>query len=144
MAWMLLPLSGLGVSVSLPKHINDREYDKFTTDGGGNTAVRVSGSNFSGSFRTSGLTIGGKITEVTISDSSWTALPATALPNRNAVGVQNFSGQEIKLNYDNTTVGYVGVIMRDTDQRQYDIDDSISLYAKASSGSCVVIVEEIA
>lgn len=129
--------------MTLPNHINDREYRKFL-EVDGEPAVRISGTNFSGAFRTSGLTIGGKITEVTISDSSWTALPATALANRNAVGVQNFSGQEIKLNYDNTTVGYVGVIMRDADQRQYDIDDSILLYAKSSAGSCTIIVEEIA
>jgi len=129
--------------MALPNHIVDREYQKFE-EVGGLPAVRVSGSNFSGTFRTSGLTVGGKITEVAINDSSWTVLPGTALTDRNAVGIQNFSGQEIKLNYDNTTVGYVGVILKDNDQRQYDITDDILIYAKASSGSCTVIIEEIA
>jgi hypothetical protein len=124
-------------------HIVDREYDKFE-EVAGLTSVRVSGSNFSGEFRTSGLTVGGRVTNVAISDSAWTALPATALPNRNAVGIQNFSGVEIKLNYDNSVPGYDGVIMRDGDQRQYDITDDILIYAKSSSGAATIIVEEIA
>lgn len=97
-----------------------------------------------GEFRPSGLTIGGKITLVTINDSTWSALPTTALTNRNAICIQNRSGQEIKINYDNTVVGYVGVVLPDKGERYYDISDSIVIYAKSSSGTANVTVEEIA
>lgn len=129
--------------MTLPTHIADREYQKFeeTVDG---VAVRVSGSNFSGSFSPTGLQVGGLITEVTINSSSWTALPAVALTNRNALSIQNKSGQQIKINYDNSTVGYVGMVIEDGGERFYDIQDNIIIYAKSSTSSCTLNVEEIA
>ena len=132
-----------GGAVALQRNISDREYDKFVDDGSGNTAVRVSGANFSGSFSVSGLKNGGKVTEVTIDDTSWTALPTSALSNRNAMAIQNYSGQDVKLNYDNAIVGYVGVLLKDGNERFYDISDSIIIYAKSSSSSCTLIVEEL-
>ena len=96
-----------------------------------------------GSFSPSGLRNGGKVTEVTVSSASWTPLPATALSGRNAMGVQNQSAIEIKLNYDSSTAGYVGVVVAAGAERYYDISDNIILYAKATSGSPTIIVEEI-
>ena len=92
----------------------------------------------------SGLSVGGKITEVTLNSTTWTALPAVPLANRNAVGIQNRSGIEVKMNYDNTVVGYVGVVIPDSGERFYDITGAIILYAKSVSGTPKVIVEEIA
>ena len=46
---------------------------------------------------------------MTLNSSSWTALPSTPLTDRNAIAVQNESGINIKLNYDNNVVGYVGM-----------------------------------
>lgn len=97
-----------------------------------------------GTFTPQGLTTAGKVTEVTLNTATWTALPATALTDRNALGIINTSGVEIKLNYDSDVVGYVGVPVPDQGQRYYDVTDSITVYAKASSGTPTVIVDELA
>lgn len=97
-------------------------------------------------FTPSGLRNGGRITEVTLSDVAWTVLPATALASRNAMSIQNVSGSEIKVNYDFTAplpAGYVGTVIPSGGERQYDITDAIPLYAKAETGSPIIIVEEI-
>lgn len=101
------------------------------------------GVDVTGEIRPSGLQTGGKITEVTIDNISWTALPTTALSARNAICIQNRSGQEIKINYVNT-VGYVGMVIDNKGERFYDISDSIIIYARSLSSSAVVTVEEIA
>lgn len=92
---------------------------------------------------TSGLEIAGKVTEVALNSATWTALPATALANRNAICIQNPTGIEIKINYDNSVVGYVGVIIGPSGERYYDITDSIVIYAKSASGTPTVNVEEL-
>ncbi len=97
-----------------------------------------------GSLSPSGLRNGGLITEVTLSAAAWTALPATPLPARNAIAIQNISAVEIKIQYDNTVATYVGVVIPVGGERQYDITDQIVVYAKASAGSPIIIVEEIA
>jgi hypothetical protein len=127
--------------MSLPKSLQDREYDKFEDKGDGLVRVRTS---VEGTIQTSGLTIGGRVTTVSINDTNWTALPAVALANRNAVAIQNYSGQTVKLNYNNTVSGFDGVILQDSNERYYDISDTILLYAKCSSGSVSIVVEEIA
>jgi hypothetical protein len=128
--------------MTLSPNINDLEKAKFVEDGS-DVAVRVSGSNFSGSFITSGLKTGGKITEVTVNASTWTALPPTSLSGRNAISVQNTSGVEVKVNYDNTEPGYVGMVLPDGIERFYDIS-TVILYAKSSGADAVLNVEEIA
>lgn len=127
--------------MALPTHLNDREYQKFVDHAAGQTAVRVAG-NFSAQF--SGLNVAGKVSEVTINPTTWTVLPATALTNRNAIAIQNRTGQEIKINYDPLTVGYVGIVIDDKSERFYDITDNILIYAKSKTSSCVVFVEELA
>lgn len=96
-----------------------------------------------GSFTVSGLRNGGRITEVSINAASWTAMPATALANRNAISIQNRSGVEIKINYDNTVATYTGVVIANLGERMYDITDQIVIYAKSSAGTVTVTVEEI-
>ncbi len=96
-----------------------------------------------GSFSPSGLKVGGKVTEVNINSTTWTALPATALTNRNAMSIQNRSGQEIKINYVDD-VGYVGVIIPNSGERFYDITDAITIYARSSDGNAKLNIEELA
>lgn len=91
----------------------------------------------------SGLRNAGKVTEVSINSASWTALPPLPLTNRNALAIQNYSGQTVKINYSNSVVGFIGLIIPDQSERQYDITESIPIYGKCESGSAVVIVEEI-
>ena len=93
-----------------------------------------------------GLNIGGKITVFTIDDTTWWPLPATALTQRNALSVQNTSGSTIKINYDNTTVGWVGVTINSGSERFYSISENVILYAKAApaSGTITIQTEELA
>lgn len=94
--------------------------------------------------RPAGLTVGGLISQTAINAVTWTALPVSALPNRNALSIQNISGTEIKINYDNTTVGYVGVTIATGSERFYSITDSIIIYAKAAAGTPTIQTEELA
>ncbi len=104
----------------------------------------VGGTVITSSSAPSGLRTGGLVTVVALNSSTWTALPATPLSGRNAVAVQNYSGIEIKINYDTGVAGYVGMTVIDKSERQYDITDAIILYAKSASGTPSVNVEEIA
>jgi hypothetical protein len=112
----------------------------------GEVVVRTTLSGeVSGEFSPTGLKNGGRVTEVTLSDSAWTSLPPSgALINRNAINIQNYSGSQIKINYV-SNVGYVGTIINDNSERNYDITEDIQLYARAEigSGSPIIIIEEI-
>jgi hypothetical protein len=91
------------------------------------------------------LTKSGKITEVLINDSSWTQLPAIPLANRRSLSIQNDSGFEIKVNFDASTIGYIGAKIRNTNERFYSISSNMPIYAKSrpGSGSIAIIVEEL-
>jgi len=102
-------------------------------------------SGLSGSFQPSGLTIGGRISEVSVSHLSWTALPSTALTDRNAMAIQNRSGQAIRLNYDNSLPLSEGVEIQNNVDRFYNITDGITIYAVATGGTpATVLIEELA
>lgn len=107
---------------------------------GGRRALLVAG-NFSST--PSGLNIAGRITEVTLNDTTWTALPLAPLTMRNAMRVQNPTSIEIKINYDPLVVGYVGIVVGPSGENYWDITDAIMVYAKSSSGNPVVNIEEI-
>lgn len=97
-----------------------------------------------GTFTPSGLRIAGRVTEVLLSTTEWTALPPGGpLANRNAINIQNYSGDEVRLNYSDTIPGFTGVILNDQSERSLDIKDSINLFAKAKTGGSILIVEEI-
>ena len=105
--------------------------------------VKILGA-IEGAFAPSGLKNGGVVTEVQISSNEWTALPHNAYELRNAMSIQNQTGEEIKINYDPTITGYVGVVLVDKGERYYDITSDITVYAKAKPGSSgLVIVEEL-
>lgn len=131
--------------MALPKALQDREYEKFDLNNDGDVVVRTTLSGeVSGTFSPSGLKIAGRVTEVVLSDSAWTALPpGGALSNRNAINIQNYdTGTQIKLNFVNN-VGYTGIVINENSERNYDITDSIQLYARALVGSPVITIEEI-
>lgn len=108
-----------------------------------NVVKRYPNTNVTGTFTVQGLNIAGKDTAVTLNAATWTALPATPLTNRNAIRIQNQSGIEIKTNFDNTTVGYVGIIIAPNGSDAYDIKDNIIIYAKSASGTPTIMVEEV-
>lgn len=95
-------------------------------------------------YQPSGLQNAGRHTVVTVNASTWTPLPANALSDRNAIAVQNNTATNVKLNYSNAISGYVGMTIRKNGgERQYDIKDTIILYAKSESGTVNLDVEEI-
>lgn len=91
----------------------------------------------------SGLRNGGRISQVTLNENTWTALPAIPLANRNAMAIQNHSGKSIALNYSNAVSGFTGIIIHDLAERSYNITESIVLYAKSQRGTAIVTVEEL-
>lgn len=97
--------------------------------------------NVTASF--TGLRIAGRISEVELNDTTWTALPLVPLANRNVLCIQNTSGVNIKINYDNAEPAYFGVQIASGIERFYDITESIYIYAKAASGNPKIIVEEL-
>lgn len=124
------------------KTIRDLEKDKFGLNDDNEVIVRTSAE---GEFTFSGLKTGGQVTEVTLNDSTWTALPGTSLAGRNAIAIQNPSSDEVRINYDNGISGFIGVIIPAGGERQYDITDGITIYGKSISGTTpVVIIEELA
>ena len=137
------------------RSISDREYDKFVDSPtrADKSAVEVVVGNDSsnpvpieGEFESvpSGLRNGGRHTIVSVNNTSWTALPASALTDRNAIAIQNNSDQDVKVNYDNTVAGYEGMTIRSRGgERQYDIKDTIVIYAKSKTGTVNLDIEEL-
>lgn len=127
----------------LPCTIEDREFRKFTctdTDPA-QVAIRTKGE-----VSPSGLSNGGLVTRVTIDDTGWTALPPTALANRNGIAIQNYeTGALVRLNYDIAKAEADSVYLADNSERFYTITDDIIIYARTAtgSGSVDLICEEL-
>lgn len=84
--------------MTLSNIIRDMEKDKFTTDTAGARAVNTVVGG--GSLAPVGLSTGGRVTSLTLTDGTWVKLPTTALTNRNAVGFQNDTASYIYVNFD--------------------------------------------
>lgn len=122
--------------------IHRKEAEKFTVDSNNKTAVRIVGevdAELSGEFVAKGL-IGGKVAEININDSGWTLLTTGLVPNRRALTIQNDSGVNIKYNYDNTEPNYIGITIRNGDERYFDNEAPANVYAKAITGAGTVKV----
>lgn len=91
-----------------------------------------------------GLSTAGKITEIAINSTGWTALPTTALSNRNGIGIQNPNGVEIKINFDNSEPSYVGWRISPNGETFLDIKDSVIIYARAAAGTPTLTLMEVA
>ena len=131
----------------LPVSRDQLENEKFTLDSENKVAIRTKTTGtLTGELTPSGLTIGGRFTEVTLTDTGWTALQAIGGPlaDRNAIAIQNESGVDIKVQFDSGLASYKGMTIRDKSERQYDITDSIIIYGRSASGTITVNVEEIA
>lgn len=98
-----------------------------------------------------GLREGGRISEIPLNASTQTPLPAIPKVRRNAVAIQNTSGIEVKINYapnlpadiDTDIPGYVGIVIADKSERQYDITEDVIIFAKAKTGTPTIVIEEI-
>ena len=133
------------IFTALPTSKIQLDHEKFTLTDDSKVAVRTKGS-FTGTFSASGLTICGRFSEVTINDLTWTALQPVGGPlaNRNALAIQNLSGVDMKVQYDSGLAGYKGMTIKDQNERQYDITETIIIYGKSASGTVAINVEEIA
>jgi hypothetical protein len=101
----------------------------------------LSVGDINGAIKIDGLAIAGRVTEVVVS-TTWVALPAVALVNRNAMTIQNQGSRDVKLGYSGVG-GYVGVIVSANSERFYNITDSITIYARTSSASTTLLIEEL-
>lgn len=124
--------------MTVPRNITTLEQKKFM-EIDGEVAVRTNGK-----FQYRGLSTGGRITEVSINASTWTPIPAVSLANRNALSIQNVSGETIKLNYDPSVLGFTGILILAGAERMYDVTENITIYAKSESTSVTITVEELA
>ena len=107
------------------------------------TRVRIVNESGDPIYVDSSLITSGVITEVSINSTTWTALPVTPLSGRVQINIQNISTKEIALNWSQPA-GYVGMRLQPDDERQYDLDDTVVIYAKSKNGSGIIInVEEI-
>ena len=97
-----------------------------------------------GAVNIDGASVGGKFTEVTLSTSTWKALPAVSLVGRRYLAIQNKSGLEIKVNWDNTETDYKGMVIDTGAERFYDVAAGVVLYAKSASGTPTINIEELA
>jgi hypothetical protein len=96
-----------------------------------------------GGLSSSGLSVAGRISRVTLNDTTWTALPLSALANRNGVGIQNDSTTQIKLNFDNAEPGYIGWSLNASGETFIDVTDAITVYAKSQTGTPTITVMEV-
>lgn len=89
-----------------------------------------------------GLSTAGLITEVTLSTASWKALPPTAQVGRNSMAFQNLTADVISVNF--TTPGStVGWKVNPNGEFFIDVTDSITVYAKALTGTPTITVMEL-
>lgn len=100
-------------------------------------------TNFTGSVTIQGLNIAGRISIVSIDNLVWTPLPAVPLVKRNAMSIQNISGQNVKIQYDPLTVGWVGVKIAPDSERFYDIQANVIIYVKSETSAVDILVEEL-
>lgn len=113
-------------------------YSYFTPDPAPEPAPSL------GTVTPSGLSIAGRITEVVLNDTTWTALPAVPLALRNQINIQNNSLSALKVRYDTVPLGYVGIELSSGAERQYAITPSIAIYAKLEPGGAgTITVEEL-
>lgn len=99
-----------------------------------------------GTFTFTGLSTGGRITELALTDASWTAVPASALTDRNSIAVQNISGNggTVLWNYSNAAPLTEGWRIEDGGFKSVAVRDGITIYAKMLSGSGTVAIDEVA
>jgi len=133
--------------MTMRTHLNDREHDKFREDpvNIGLSRVAVVG-DFSGTFTDTGLSIGGLLTVIALNPTTWTALPATPLANRNTLCLQNRSGEGMYINFitSDTGAAYKGWFVPNNGVQNLKITQDIILYGKSETSNVSILVKELA
>lgn len=99
----------------------------------------------SGEIRATGLINGGKITPVTINDSTWTEIPPNSLDDRNSFVIYNLSGQECKWAFSDSP-GNEWLPMVTDERLVMDIKDTQAnkIYMQSTTGNVEIKVLELA
>lgn len=121
------------------------DYRKLVVDAQNRLKAVIDGA-IQGSVTFQGLSTEGKVTLVNLTATAWTALPATALANRNSIVFQNQSdnGKAILLNYTNSAPANEGIRIEDGGFRSLAIRPGIIVYGRMTTGTGVCAVEELA
>ena len=87
----------------------------------------------------------GRVSIVSVPDNAWVPLPATALPGRVALGIQNESGRNLEVKYVNTGAFGTGMLVESGDRIDYDLPEGVVLFGRLSAnGPRDIRVEELA
>lgn len=133
-------------SLTVTTGATDSQFHKVTGTQlpGNKTGLDVAVGGGTMSF--SGLSTAGKITHVSLDDTQWKPLPATALANRNNITVQNISdnGAVVLWNYSGSAPATEGFRIEDGQFKSVAITDAITVYGRILSGSGTVCVDEVA
>jgi hypothetical protein len=102
-------------------------------------------SVITGEVQLVGLSTEGRVTHVPITNAAWTPIPAAALGGRQSIALQNFTGGDVRLNWDNTKPLTEGVILANGNERYYTVAEGLTLYAVHTSlVAATIIAEELA
>jgi len=92
----------------------------------------------------------GETAQLAITNTGWTLVPANALDSIVSLNIQNNTGQDVKLNFDNTEPGYEGILLSDSQERIYTLfpktiaNVTFQVYAKSSTSAVTLDYEVIA
>jgi hypothetical protein len=91
-----------------------------------------------------GVSIEGRIQQLALVTTAWTAAPLVPLTNRNSLIVQNTSNRTVLWNYTSNPAVTIGFQIPANGIREIVITDDVIVYLRAVGGAATVIVEELA
>lgn len=97
-----------------------------------------------GILQIQGVSIQGRIQQLTVTDAAWVAAPLVPLTDRNSLIVQNNSNRVLLWNYTNNPAVTIGFQIPANGFREIVISDNVQVYLRTTSGTATVIVEELA
>lgn len=99
----------------------------------------IKGSNSGSNLKT------GLVSIVSVPDDSWVPLPTTALSGRVSLAIQNLSGVDLEVKYENAGGFGTGMLVATGSERAYELPEGLVLYGRvASSGPKNIRIEELA
>ncbi len=81
-------------------------------------------------------------TVLNVPDNTWTALPTTAMGDRNLVEVFNKGENRLYFSFDSTTIIKFRSAIGTGEFKMFPIQDNVILYARSHSGGTRAIITE--
>lgn len=100
-------------------------------------------ANIVGTFTPSGLNTAGKLTQITLNIATWTALPATALTDRNGVGFQNRTSDQVLVGFISGAATTLGWTVDVNGEFFIDVTDAVVIFGLALTGTPTITVMEV-